>query len=496
MIELLDYILDFDDNFWIVERITNGNAYGYMVYKKNTSGNKYNNITKLNYSKEPCNGLEMVPNYKRIFKPRECYKERVNEIPSIWKKYVEVLNNIGINDIGIFGSFLVGFDTTKDIDFVIYGYDNYKKYKKSIKYIKNYMNATSITKEHIDIQYYKNKDYYSDKCDLKKIISRNWSGIELKNGVLSTPRFIDDNYVMPIKNGIDEVRVVKVVDDSYTDFLPRRATVLLDGRKFEVISSLWKFQSFARNNDKMEIYGNYDYKNNVIILDDMKYYIKYLNDNFKEGFMESLGNKIAKYRLKSNLSQSKLGELLCVSDKTISSWENGRTIPDLDLIFKMANIFKISFYLLAFDDYSNQNNLELEVKLKVNETESNRILRRIKNDSVYLGEEEHNAVYFESKLRKFNKEYLRIRKENNKYVLNYKKSTNKNLCEEYETIVDNPENLTCILEHMDLAKKGEINKIRQNYLYKNKYYFSFDKVENIGDFIEIEVKNFDSYEEE
>lgn len=212
--------------------------------------------------------------------------------------------------------------------------------------------------------------------------------------------------------------------------------------------------------------------------------------------MESLGNKIQKYRIKSNLSQSKLGELLSVSDKTISSWENDRTIPDLDLLFKMANIFNISFYLLALDEYSNSNNLELEVKVKVSEWESNRILNLIKKDSIYLGKEKHSAIYYESKLRKFNKEYLRIRKENNVYVLNYKKTTDKNLCEEYETIVDNATNLSLILEHIDLQIKGEINKTREKYLYKNKYEISFDEVENIGRFVEIEVKKYTSYEEE
>lgn len=212
--------------------------------------------------------------------------------------------------------------------------------------------------------------------------------------------------------------------------------------------------------------------------------------------MDTLGKKIQKYRIKNNLSQSQLADLLFVSDKTISSWENDRTIPDLNTIFKISNIFKISFYQLSMNEYSNSDNLELEVKLKVDELESNRILKLIKKDSVYLGKEEHNAVYYESTLRKFDKEYLRIRKENNLYVLNYKKSEDKNLCEEYETIIDNVENMNSILKHLDLTKKAEINKTRQKYLYKQKYEFSFDTVQDIGKFIEIEVKNLTSYEEE
>ena len=212
--------------------------------------------------------------------------------------------------------------------------------------------------------------------------------------------------------------------------------------------------------------------------------------------MDTLGSRISKYRIKNHLSQSQLGDLLFVSDKTVSSWEKDRTTPTLDIIFKMANIFKTSFYQLSMNEYSNLDNLELEVKLKLDEYESKRILKLIEKDSLYLGDEDHNAVYYESTLRDFKDEYLRIRKENNIYILNYKKNKAKNICEEYETIIDNADNMKLILEHLNLKEKAIINKHRKKYLYKNKYEFSFDAVENIGIFVEIEVKNLTSYEEE
>ena len=212
--------------------------------------------------------------------------------------------------------------------------------------------------------------------------------------------------------------------------------------------------------------------------------------------MDTLGSRISKYRIKNKLSQSQLGDLLFVSDKTISSWENDRTVPDLDTLFKLANIFKTSFYQLSMNEYSNLDNLELEIKLKVDEYESKRILGLIKKDSIYLGEEKHSAIYYKPTLRDFDNEYLRIRKENNIYILNYKKNKDKSICEEYETIIDNADNMDTILKHLNLTKKGEINKVRQKYLYKNKYEFSFDTVKDIGIFVEIEVKNLTSYEEE
>ena len=54
MIELLDYILDYDDNFWIINNITENTYKGYMIYKVSEKG-KYNHITKKNYIKQYVN---------------------------------------------------------------------------------------------------------------------------------------------------------------------------------------------------------------------------------------------------------------------------------------------------------------------------------------------------------------------------------------------------------------------------------------------------------
>lgn len=213
--------------------------------------------------------------------------------------------------------------------------------------------------------------------------------------------------------------------------------------------------------------------------------------------MNSLGKRIKTMRIQNNLSQMDLANLLYISDKTISSWENDRTIPDINFIFKLANIFHISFYTLAYGEYSNPSNLELEIKLKVNIDEWNRILNIIKSKSLYLGEEAQYATYFQPKFRKFGNEWLRIRCENGKYVLNYKKKIEKNCCNEYETIVDNALNLEKILTCLNMDKIGVIDKKRNKYLYKDKYEFSFDDVKDIGMFVEVEVKQMtSSYEVE
>ena len=46
----------------------------------------------------------------------------------------------------------------------------------------------------------------------------------------------------------------------------------------------------------------------------------------------NIGEKIRTYRRNCNLTQKELGEKIGVSDKTISSWENSRTMPDFEML--------------------------------------------------------------------------------------------------------------------------------------------------------------------
>lgn len=281
MIELLDYILDYDDNFWIMNELIGNKPKGFIVYKVDENGNRFNNITKKRYIKLQNNGeVDLPKQYKMIFKPQEFYKRNKKNLQGIWKKYVEVLNEIGIEDkdIGIFGSYLIGFDIVKDVDFIIYGARNLEIYRQNNYYIKEKTNTTFISEKHINHQYEKYKDKYPKECDLKEIIKRNWSGIQVKEGVLSTPRFIDKTFTnIPEKKGKDKLIKVKVINGEKTDLLPRVADVLYKGEVYKIITQMWKFQSFARKGDIFWIYGNVNDEDKIIILDKYDHYLKFVN---------------------------------------------------------------------------------------------------------------------------------------------------------------------------------------------------------------------------
>lgn len=52
-----------------------------------------------------------------------------------------------------------------------------------------------------------------------------------------------------------------------------------------------------------------------------------------------IANNIKKYRLSMHMEQSELAEKLHISNKTISSWECGRTEPKMGMVEAMCRIF-------------------------------------------------------------------------------------------------------------------------------------------------------------
>ena len=56
----------------------------------------------------------------------------------------------------------------------------------------------------------------------------------------------------------------------------------------------------------------------------------------------SLSEKILSLRTQLGLSQEELAEQLAVSRQSVSKWETGQSVPDLDKLIKLADLFQIS----------------------------------------------------------------------------------------------------------------------------------------------------------
>ena len=87
-----------------------------------------------------------------------------------------------------------------------------------------------------------------------------------------------------------------------------------------------------------------------------------------------IGKFIAECRKKNNLTQMQLAEKLNITDRAISKWENGKSMPDSSIMLELCNELKISVNellsgeMIEMKDYNQiaeQNLLEMAKKEEV-----------------------------------------------------------------------------------------------------------------------------------
>lgn len=86
-----------------------------------------------------------------------------------------------------------------------------------------------------------------------------------------------------------------------------------------------------------------------------------------------IGRFIAECRKKNNLTQMQLAEKLNITDRTVSKWENGKSMPDSSVMLDLCGILKItvndllSGEIVSVDNYNE--NLEKNLLEMVKEKE-------------------------------------------------------------------------------------------------------------------------------
>lgn len=83
-----------------------------------------------------------------------------------------------------------------------------------------------------------------------------------------------------------------------------------------------------------------------------------------------LADKIIEERKKLGLSQEELAEKLCVSRQAVSKWEGAQSIPDLQKIIAMSELFSVSTDYLLKDDIEPERVLQTE-------NDTDRIIRKV-----------------------------------------------------------------------------------------------------------------------
>lgn len=64
------------------------------------------------------------------------------------------------------------------------------------------------------------------------------------------------------------------------------------------------------------------------------------------------GKKLYELRTKSGMSQNRIARILNVSYQAVSKWENGQSLPDIELLMPLAGLFGISVEYLLSDNMS------------------------------------------------------------------------------------------------------------------------------------------------
>lgn len=71
-----------------------------------------------------------------------------------------------------------------------------------------------------------------------------------------------------------------------------------------------------------------------------------------------IGRFIAECRKDNHLTQMQLAEKLNITDRAVSKWENGKSLPDASIMLDLCNILKISVNELLSGEKINMNELD------------------------------------------------------------------------------------------------------------------------------------------
>lgn len=209
----------------------------------------------------------------------------------MWHNLYDFINHhIGIQaqDIGIFGSYLVGLhgnqqgEHLKDIDFVIYGIRNMQRVKAAIISLRRKLNANPISPGHIKYHVYKfGRHFRPDLNSFDLTLANKWSSVQLAPGLLSTLRFSykrDELPSNPITGPpLGSIQLSgKVIEDEGTNFMPRTFKLVTPwGETWQVVTYFWAFQSAVRTRDEVQVTGDL-HPGNVICVDATDHGIKIL----------------------------------------------------------------------------------------------------------------------------------------------------------------------------------------------------------------------------
>lgn len=90
----------------------------------------------------------------------------------------------------------------------------------------------------------------------------------------------------------------------------------------------------------------------------------------------TVGKRIATLRKQYNMTQNDLAESLFVTHQAISKWENGKSIPNLDILYELTKLFNTTIDFLLDDDTIEEQNYEMMFASSTREAVINHFLNQ------------------------------------------------------------------------------------------------------------------------
>jgi len=140
---------------------------------------------------------------------------------------------------------------------------------------------------------------------------------------------------------------------------------------------------------------------------------------------------------------------------------------------------------------------DIEIEIQVNVEKIEPLLEFLTKSGKFVGEKHQVDEYFTPTHRDFLAvrpavEWLRLRNSDGIFYFNYKnwhldEQGKSHYCDEYETKIDDTDQLKKILQVLNFQSLVKVDKSRKIYLYQD-YEVAIDKVAGLSDFVEIEYK--------
>ncbi|OLA10606.1 MAG: hypothetical protein BHW12_01880 [Coprobacillus sp. 28_7] len=83
-----------------------------------------------------------------------------------------------------------------------------------------------------------------------------------------------------------------------------------------------------------------------------------------ENLKNILAQNLVKLRKASNMTQSELAEKLSYSDKAVSKWERGESLPDIEILYEILKLYNVTIDELLSEEVKINHTKKLKTKMR------------------------------------------------------------------------------------------------------------------------------------